>query len=131
LDVIVAGCDASAPPAEQRGSTAYSVVVPTLGRRATLRVCLTSISRQTRPPAEVIVALPPDVHIPADHGARVVRAPVASTSAQRNTGARAATSPVVFFVDDDIELEPDGARSSWPSGSDAASRRSRASPPHA
>jgi hypothetical protein len=43
LDVIVAGCDAFAPPAEQRGSTAYSVVIPTLGRRATLRVCLTSL----------------------------------------------------------------------------------------
>jgi GT2 family glycosyltransferase len=109
LDVIVAGCDASAPPAEPGRGTAYSVVVPTLGRRATFRVCLNSIARQTRPPAEVIVALPPDVHIPADHGARIVRAPVASTSAQRNTGARAATSPVVFFVDDDIELERDCA----------------------
>jgi GT2 family glycosyltransferase len=89
--------------------TAYSIVVPTLGRRPTLGACLDSIARQTRPPAEVIVALPPDVRIPADRGARIVHAPVASTSAQRNTGARAATSPVVFFVDDDIELEPDCA----------------------
>jgi GT2 family glycosyltransferase len=108
LDVVVAG-DAAAPPAEHGRGTAYSVVVPTLGRRATLRACLNSIARQSRPPAEVLLALPPHVPLPADHGARIVRAPVASTSAQRNAGARAATSPVVFFVDDDIELEPDCA----------------------
>ena len=91
------------------GGTAYSLVIPTLGRRPTLRACLDSVARQTRPPAEVIVALPPEVQVPTDPRARIVHAPVASTSAQRNAGARAAISPVVFFVDDDIELEPDCA----------------------
>jgi GT2 family glycosyltransferase len=109
LDVTEAGRDAPLPPGEQGQSTPYSVVIPTLGERATLRALVDSIARQIRPPAEVIVALPPGVDIGADDRVRIVRAPVASTSAQRNAGARAATSPVVLFADDDIELEPDCA----------------------
>jgi GT2 family glycosyltransferase len=39
----------------------------------------------------------------------IVHADVASTSAQRNAGVQAASSPIVLFVDDDITLEPDCA----------------------
>jgi len=86
---------------------AYSVVIPTLGRRSTLRDCLASIGGQTRPPAEVIVAVPPGTEVTDAAGAKVVQAEVASTSNQRNVGVRAASSPVILFVDDDITLDPE------------------------
>jgi GT2 family glycosyltransferase len=90
----------------ERDSLAYSVVVPTLARRPSLRDCLASIAAQIRPPAEVILAVPPATDVP-DAGAAIVYADVASTSAQRNAGVRAASSPIVLFVDDDITLAPD------------------------
>jgi glycosyltransferase involved in cell wall biosynthesis len=95
--------------AAQREGFPYAVVVPTLAKRDSLHACLDSIGRQTRPPAEVILATPPDTVVENDYGATIVRAPVASTSAQRNAGVDAAISPIILFVDDDIELEPDCA----------------------
>jgi len=88
----------------------YSVVIPTLGTRATINDCLESLQRQTRPPAEVFVVVPEGVAFECPEPFRastvVLRVPVPSSSGQRNAGARAASSPVVLFVDDDMELEP-------------------------
>jgi glycosyltransferase involved in cell wall biosynthesis len=91
----------------ETGALAYSVVIPTLGKRRTLGDCLASIGRQTRPPAEVIVAVPPGTEVRDAAGAKTVEAEVASTSNQRNVGVREASSPVILFVDDDITLDPE------------------------
>ncbi|MDQ3866796.1 MAG: hypothetical protein M3304_08195 [Actinomycetota bacterium] len=71
-----------------------------------MRDCLASIARQTRLPAEAILGVPP-ARTCRTPGATVVRADVVSTVAQRNAGVRAARSPPVLFVDDDITLDPD------------------------
>jgi GT2 family glycosyltransferase len=55
----------------------------------------------------VILAVPPATEVPDAAGAKIVHADVASTSGQRNAGVRAASSPIVLFVDDDITLDPD------------------------
>jgi GT2 family glycosyltransferase len=88
---------------------AYSVVVPTLGTRASLRACLDRIMAQTRAPEEVIVVVPHGVRPAVRAGVRVVTSS-ASTSAQRNAGVAVATAPVILFVDDDIMLEPQFGR---------------------
>lgn len=84
-------------------------MIPTLGTRPTLFETIAAVLAQTRPPREVIIALPPEVELAAPVGTRVVRAGRASSSAQRNAGARAATSAIVFFFDDDMLPEPDYA----------------------
>jgi glycosyltransferase involved in cell wall biosynthesis len=86
----------------------YSVVIPSLGSRPSLRKCIESVRRQTRSAAEIIVAVPESVDFDV-RPAVVARAGVASTSAQRNAGFRIAHAPVILFVDDDIELEADFA----------------------
>jgi GT2 family glycosyltransferase len=88
---------------------AYSVVIPSLGTRESLLVTIRAVQDQTRPPHEIIVSLPPDVHVSLPVGVHIVRAGRASSSAQRNAGARAAASPIVFFLDDDVLPEPDCA----------------------
>lgn len=84
----------------------YSVVVPTLGGRATLSRCLGCVAAQTRLPAEVIVVAVEGASVDIPAGVRLLYRP-ASTSGQRNAGARLASTPVVLFVDDDVLLDPD------------------------
>ncbi len=101
---------ASTTPASYRNpQVEYSVVISTLGERPTLHTCLDSVRAQRRPPKEIVVCLPEGASFNEVNFAQVVRVAVPSTSGQRNAGWRAATAPVVLFVDDDIELENDFA----------------------
>jgi glycosyltransferase involved in cell wall biosynthesis len=91
---------------------AVTVVVPTRGRAAYLEVTLDSLLRQrTRTPHEILV-----VDDGATDGTRDVaaRAGVRCLSherprglnAARNTGIRESRSPLIAFVDDDVEAPP-------------------------
>lgn len=94
---------------------AFSVIVPTFNRPEGLRECITSIGRQTRPPAEVIVV--DDGDLPAATVRELRRALPADTdlertasdgppglSVARNTGIRRASESVVVILDDDVTL---------------------------
>ena len=105
----------SAPPA-------ISVVIPTLGRRPeVLGRALGCLERQSagREDFEVIVVgdaageaadlpagLPTDPPTAAAAGARTLRAARPGASAARNHGWRAATAPLVLFLDDDVLADP-------------------------
>jgi glycosyltransferase involved in cell wall biosynthesis len=91
---------------------AVTVVVPTRGRAAYLEVTLHSLLRQrTRTPHEILV-----VDDGATDGTRDVAARVGvrclsherprGLNAARNTGIRESRSPLLAFVDDDVEAPP-------------------------
>jgi len=94
----------------------YTIVIATLDRPVLLRRSLLDLFQQTEPPAQVIV-----VDASADDAtARLCqelaaagrpltwqRAAARSAARQRNQGAAAATTALIGFVDDDVELPPD------------------------
>jgi glycosyltransferase involved in cell wall biosynthesis len=81
-----------------------SLIIPTLNEAAYLPTLLDALSRQTRPPDEVIVADAGSVDGTAElarqRGARVVRGGMPGVG--RNAGARAATGDVFLFFDADV-----------------------------
>jgi GT2 family glycosyltransferase len=90
--------------------TALSIVIPTLGRSNTLGEVISGLARQRgeHGDVEVIVAL--DAAAPEgtpELGAtQIVRATRPGASAARNVGWRAAQSPLILFLDDDIVPTP-------------------------
>jgi GT2 family glycosyltransferase len=85
-----------------------SIVMPTMRRREELAQALAALERQTLPRADYELILAEDA-LADDDGPRpegadvtVVRGAVPGASAARNAGWRAASAPVVLFVDDDI-----------------------------
>lgn len=100
---------------DQTDDYAVAVIVPTYDRPEHLRHCLDALAEQTRLPAEVIVVddgrtHPVDPSLVRDRLPNNVRVEVlasdgpAGTSTARNTGAEAATTPIVLFLDDDVTL---------------------------
>lgn len=96
---------------------ALSIVIPTLGRRATLDTCLARLAAQdTDAPFEVLLCADAAAEDPDGLArrleqaglpdARLVRAARAGASEARNAGWRAASAPVVLFVDDDVLADP-------------------------
>jgi GT2 family glycosyltransferase len=94
-----------------------SIVIPTLGRHELLRRVLDRLDRQTAPDGsfELVVAadakeerldLLEEAAAGRGYPARVVHAPRPGASSARNAGWRAASAPLVLFVDDDILPEP-------------------------
>lgn len=89
-----------------------AVVICSLNGQAGVRRCLDALSGQSiRPRLEVIVVDDGSSDGTGDvaraRGATVVRHPVnLGLAAARNSGLRAATAPVVAFLDDDCEPEP-------------------------
>ncbi len=90
-----------------------SVVIPTLGRMATLRRVLERLDAQTAAEDEFEVIVAADAEATAPHelerltvetrcATRLTQAAVAGASAARNAGWRAATAPLLLFIDDDI-----------------------------
>jgi glycosyltransferase involved in cell wall biosynthesis len=95
-----------------------SVVIPTRNRPERVRNALTTLARQTLPPAEVIVVDASDAGL---HDPRAlanefpmlplkVLASTPSVCIQRNRGIEAARCEWIFLCDDDIELPPDHLR---------------------
>ena len=85
-----------------------AAVIPTRDRWPTLRKCLDSLRRQTATGFEVVVAVDgDDAPVPRDVDATVVVRPQAGPSAARNTGVAATKRPLIFFLGDDVFLEPD------------------------
>jgi GT2 family glycosyltransferase len=92
-----------------------TVVVPSYGRPSALRRCLESLTAQTRPPDQVVVALQEDdaaslavvdelrARLPAEAAATGDRRAVAIMEA----GAARATGEIVAFTDDDAAPRPD------------------------
>lgn len=88
-----------------------SVVVCTTGRRPTLWMLLTSLSKLDDPPLEVLVVenAPRRALVTADLealGARHVWEPRRGLDVARNRGAREAAGAIVAYVDDDCEVDP-------------------------
>ena len=94
-----------------------SVVICTLDRADLVRAAVTSLARQTTPPASfelIVVDNSPDgstVAALADlastvENLRLVHEPTTGLSQARNRGALEATAPVVLFMDDDALAEP-------------------------
>lgn len=95
---------------------ALSIVIPTLVRTGSIRAVLGQLTRQDHPLDEVEVLVALDAQAPrswsiseTDVGGltvSILRAKRDGASAARNTGWRAASSPLVLFLDDDIVPVP-------------------------
>ena len=89
----------------------YSVVIPTKDRHEILPVTIGFLLAQTDPPQRIVVVDASDDPIRLDVEARdaeltlLRHAP--STSGQRNFGVAHVETPLVLFLDDDVELPPD------------------------
>jgi glycosyltransferase involved in cell wall biosynthesis len=79
-----------------------TVVVPTRDRPEFLTRCLAALRASLRPEDELIV-VDSASSAPFEGSLRV---PVAGASRARNAGWRAATHPIVAFVDDDVRVAP-------------------------
>lgn len=99
---------------EPHGPLTVSVVIPTRNRPRSLARALRALSRQTRPPDEVVVVDASD----RPSGEEALRRKHAGLSltvltsepgvcAQRNAGIRRAVGSHVLLLDDDIEAPPD------------------------
>jgi glycosyltransferase involved in cell wall biosynthesis len=92
-----------------------TVVICSLNGAAGVDRCLRALAGQTiRPRLEIIVVDDGSTDETSDvgrrHGARVIRHPVnRGLAAARNSGLAASSTPIVAFLDDDCEPEPEWA----------------------
>jgi GT2 family glycosyltransferase len=97
-------------------SLSSSVVICTLNRPVEIQRCASSIALQSRKPQQVIVVDAGDLG-PAKQRVKEIcdQAGIEfvycqdqpSTTRQRNRGAMLAEGEILFFLDDDVELDPD------------------------
>lgn len=96
-------------------SPAFSIVIPTYRRRASLRRCLDSLSTQAEPPPfEVIVVDDgsPDgtaemlAQYHPEYPLRVLTTQTGGPAAARNLGAGESTGEYLLFIDDDVMAHP-------------------------
>jgi glycosyltransferase involved in cell wall biosynthesis len=92
-----------------------SVVICSLNGAAGVDRCLTALAEQKDADLQVIVvddgSTDETSEVARGHGVTVLRHETnRGASAARNTGTRAATAPVVAFLDDDCEPDPEWAR---------------------
>ncbi|MDG4649647.1 glycosyltransferase [Roseibacterium sp. SDUM158017] len=101
-----------------RALPGWTLCISTLNRRAVLKKCLEHAYGQTRPPDEVVIVDASDEfeearaeiealsrHVPLTY----IRAEKRSLPAQRNQGIAASTKDILFLIDDDSFMHPDGA----------------------
>lgn len=105
------GCGRLDPSIVSSPVAELSIVIPTLGRAAALREVLAGVARQQPPDpdVEVLVAVDANGETPQLQDlrpARVLRARCPGASGARNAGWRAATAPLILFLDDDIVPGP-------------------------
>lgn len=93
-----------------------SVVICTLNRPDDIQLCLASLAKQSRLPRQVIVVDAGDLgevrerlaDVCVEAGIEFVyRRDAPSTTRQRNTGAAVASGDIIFFLDDDVQLDSD------------------------
>ncbi len=91
-----------------------SVIIATLDRAESLQVVLRCLTRQTRHPREVLIAVAGGANpvTPGEISAcpfpvQILPCPEKSSARQRNLAAAAATGDVLAFLDDDIEFGED------------------------
>lgn len=95
-------------------NTDVSVIIPTYNGLERIRKCLRSIFSQSRLPDEVIVVIDGSrdgtyEYLLQEYSSKVkiISQENSGRAVTRNAGVKEANSAVLFFVDDDIELEPD------------------------
>jgi GT2 family glycosyltransferase len=98
------------------GMLAYTTVIPTMNRPERARAVVEAMLKQTLLPQGIVVvdASTPPLALPEEVAQRVRSARVQltlvhvppSTAGQRNRGVEHAETPLVLFLDDDVELEP-------------------------
>ena len=96
-------------------SADLSVVICSLNGAAGVDRCLRALAQQKDVELQIIVvddgSTDDTAYVAREHGVTVLRHETnRGASAARNTGIRAATAPVVAFLDDDCEPEPEWAR---------------------
>ncbi|GAA2502825.1 hypothetical protein GCM10010276_52340 [Streptomyces longisporus] len=99
------------------GATAYSVVIPTIGRPC-LADCLRALAAaDDHPPEEVVVVddrRAPTAPLPLETAGtlrvRTLRTGGRGPAAARNTGWRTLRTPWTVFLDDDVQVLPDWSR---------------------
>lgn len=90
-------------------SDSISIIIPTKDRLDDVKRCLASTQAQKRVPDEVIVidqSREPYQLQPFPQLRHVYGPSIRGAASARNLGARLATSDILFFVDDDVELLP-------------------------
>jgi len=113
LDAVISACESFVPVYDNLpGQADASLVICTKDRAESLRTCLRSIETLACKPQEIIVV---DNATKDDSTKRVVaefnsviyvREDRAGLDIARNTGARAASRPIVIYTDDDTLLHP-------------------------
>jgi GT2 family glycosyltransferase len=91
--------------------SSVSLVICTRDRPTELARCLASLPKQTHPPREIVVvdnaSLTKDTEkVCREAGVIYVHEPRPGLDIARNTGARASTSEIVAYTDDDVVLHP-------------------------
>src|SRR3954471_16851791 len=105
--------DIPAGPASPRPrGPALSVVIPVNNGGRDFGRCLRGLRASTWADYETLVvddgSTDGSAELAEASGARVIRNPTRmGPAAARNVGAMAATAPIVFFLDADVELHPD------------------------
>ena len=90
-----------------------SVIIPTVDRREHLNVLLNSLARGTLLPDEVVIVEQGDVEdtrkglVSLPFPVKILAHDEKSSATARNLGVRKATGEILFFFDDDIEINPD------------------------
>jgi GT2 family glycosyltransferase len=93
-----------------------SIVIPTHNRHASVERALRALSAQSYPLSDLEVIVVADGCTDATRDVaqgrwpfalRLLEQPARGPAAARNRGASAAAAPLVIFLDDDIEVEPD------------------------
>ncbi len=110
----------SSKPSQAAARLTSAVVIATRNRPEPLRQCLESLNRQSLLPEQVAIVDSSD----GEQTARMVenirptvsfpllylKTGIRSAARQRNLGAREVETDLVFFLDDDVVLEPDFVR---------------------
>lgn len=86
-----------------------SVIIPVYNGGEAFRRCLSSLTKASPQPSEVIVVADGDTdgsgQLAQDFGAKVIRVPTSGGPAKaRNLGAKAASGDILFFIDADVEV---------------------------